>query len=168
MSQHYEFAHRAFPQLVFETPADKLRGLLTGDFADHFLEDVWHDLGEPPERDEPDDMDEFMDALLAGEIDTGPDPEAPKASEVEVAGRKAVLVTMAPPSQPVEAHFLLVTLAPEVRYFSLEKQVDEEDAGAVVCEWKIDDDGERHINYGSIPSVESDSFVAKVEELLEG
>lgn len=171
MSQHYDFAHQAFPQIVFETPAARVREVLTGDFTDFFLEDVWHDLGEPSDREQPDDLPddigEFIDAHLAGEFELGPDPEAPKASEAEVAGHRAVLVTMAPPAQPVEAYFVLVILEPAIRYFTLEKPMDESEAGATVCEWKIDEDGRRHRNYGSIPSADADAFVAKVEELLE-
>lgn len=151
--QHYEFAHKAVPQLMLRRPEwlfdhEDVEGLrIALGFAYGLV------------------CQRFGEAQFAFE-DIG-------VEERNVAGHRAVLITMPTPTDMCEAYYTCAVLldpgeegALRAAYFTLEYgQNGDKPPYAVVCSWRA---GGQHCNHGINIAPDAAAFLAVVEKLLPG
>ena len=156
--QHYQFAARALPAMVFREPEGILR-LLAGADRDRFLADIWTRTG----------------AELGIEGSAGLPPTG--AVHDLGTGHHAVVVTMPAPENAAEAHFVAIAFRPgnaaqgdrvkrpDVRYFALERSgFSEGPPITMLCEWTRDG---THINRGVGPAATVEAFLKALVEHLD-
>jgi hypothetical protein len=130
--QHYLFAHRVLPGLVWE--GDALLGILANPENQDFLTGLWESIPADPSF-----------AEMAAAI--GP-PQNERATEVVPSDglgyaahwlgdeHLAFLVTLPPPAFPPEAHHVVLLTSPSIRYLTVERTADRgAGPGAILGEW---------------------------------
>ena len=157
MTTSYEFAHRLLPGLVLGNPRTFTNNLFF-EGRDELLRQVWANAA-PSEQEE-----------------SGETPEGLRLQVEEHPGFSVGVIKLPPPESVPEAHLVAVVveragLGPVeedrfrgVRYFTLEKGAQHDDAGdaseerTVLCEWTE----QRHLNYGNGPPAEEEAFAEEV------
>jgi hypothetical protein len=147
--QHYGFAHRMVPNLVFSRQADVLSAF--DNHGQEFVEALWEDAGKIAARNGQETI--------------------PKAG-IEFSKEKAnnmtlYLIKLPPPLAMTEAYFIAVVAKEgSVRYFTLEKTISLADKGkddaTVLGGWTKD---RKHMNYGPGPKPEKEEFVKKLASM---
>jgi hypothetical protein len=159
-SQHYVFAHRALPSVIFR---DKVWALsvLNGRDADRFVHDLWEQVGEslPAEaRSEPAGL-----AVRAAGTGNG----------------LIVFVEMPPPQELTEAHTIVIAAKcaeadpptlddlEYVRYFAVERGVDltTDEPIRVLGEWR---ESGVHANHGPLTAHDETGIVQAVANVIRG
>lgn len=106
-----------------------------------------------------------------------PPPEEPipadgiDAEFVSLTDHDAALITLPAPERPSEVYYAVVAHhrdKPRMRYFTLERSLPGENGEptAVVGEWWSNQRG--RANYGELPDPGRDSFIARLNEILDG
>jgi len=155
--QHYGFAHMMLPQLVLSDPA-QARDMLLHEGGEAFLRVLWDKVAEIEELGE------------------GAPARGLGLSRARFAdGSRVALVTLPKPRASAEAQFTAAVFAnpgdeePTARYFTLELGVNlfGESGTTVLCEWTSDDEGNfSHVNFGSGPHADAESFLEAVAERM--
>ena len=153
---HYTFAHHALCSMTLQL-RDQLRQMLIGSHAATFLQGLWKHVAQNLDDDEilPADglfvHNEFLNAGGILSIVVLPQPQC--ATEAHMVGIAFL------PTPPV----LGEKKESEVRYFTLEKGFDDNDAPhTALCEWQRDDDGISHLNYGDGPTPAVAAFAREI------
>jgi len=144
-SQHYLFAHRFLPELLWQ--GDSLLGILVNPENQAFLGDQWDAVAQHWEC-----------APSAGR------ERLSFASHWIGGDNLAVVIFMPPPEQLADAYFAAITTSPALRYFTLE--IGQDQAGrprTVLGEWTREG---RHLNYGDGPAPDPALFLQAVCEKL--
>lgn len=178
-TRHYRFAHSSLPKFVFgrREEIDELLSRSEGAlqlFLQSETDELWQrlgiDLGLENDADEPDEPEEFVDALLDGDIDVST-PISCEIVDVD-SDTPGALVDMPPPSETGLAHLILVAfLDGQTRYFTLEHHVSPHDEGTqtMLCERKPDGEGGfSHVNLGDGPDPTAGAIVSSVREVVDG
>jgi hypothetical protein len=154
--QHYLFAHRALPQIVYDDPA-KAQQLLTGPEGEGFLSFFWRRVAE---REGIPEAERMAPDGLGRTVLTGPD------------GTVAVVITLPTPEAYAEAHFVAAVFTPgprkllffrgppTVRYLTLEHGSNLDGTSrTVLCGWSKEG---THYNLGDGPPPEVEAFFAAI------
>lgn len=159
-SQHYLFAHRALPSVLFRDPAWTL-GVLGGPDGERFVRDLWAQAGArvPPEAQRP------ADGLAVQVGGTGGNGliasvHLPPPREITEAYRIAIVAKVADPSAPS------LDRLEYLRYFTLELGHDlaADRPCTFLGEWTRDG---KHRNLGIGPAVDEDAFIRAIFEVLQ-
>ena len=148
---YYFFAHRALRDAFFNSPHGFTRALLAR--KEELLQVIWNDLGDWAEENEGTAARLPPDGLALTVRQTNP---------LTV----ALIISLPPPEQMVEAHFVGLIVGPEVtRYVTLERgrDVGTGRERTVLCEWK----GQVHANYGNGPDATVDAFASVLSGMVE-
>jgi hypothetical protein len=155
--QHYAFAHRVLPSLIW-THSEHLWSLLTGSERDAFLQAVWKAAGENQEPSEQVDGTTLR-------------------SSIHRHGSSTIfLITLPQPIAPAEAYFVAIIFGnpppitpaessiDQIRYFTLElaHNVITQEQYTVVAEWRK----AQHFNLGSGPRPDTQAFLEHLGALL--
>jgi len=175
VSQHYIFAHRALPSVIFSHSSQVL-AILNGRDGDRFLADLWDEAGEyypPDQRRAPEGLHvEMRRAGDNGVIAVIWLPAPQDFGEAHLIAIIAKLATPEAPSHRGEAESAeggaprgMDGLA-YVRCFLLEFGINvmTEQPCTYLCEWTRDGS---HRNLGRGPAVEERAFVEAIFDVLE-
>jgi len=161
-SHHYVFAHIVLRQLFFKNPSAFVTALTSR--GTDIVKRLWDDVGEKIAEDEGAEKKLPYWGLTCSTHDLG-------------SGTIAVVVSLPPPEEVPEAHFvgfvlrsprnklvgLLGAGKPAARYITLEYGLSIKDGAkrTVLCEWR----GDNHLNMGDGPEATLSAFVQKIIEM---
>jgi hypothetical protein len=161
--QHYVFGHIALRQMFFHNPPAFVAALASR--GEELLKQIWDDVGEKIDQAEGEAVQLPSQGLACSTHDIG-------------SGAVAVIVSLPPPTEPPEAHFVGLVLRPPqtkprglldtekgiARYITLEHGINiiEGEERTVLCEWS----GESHANMGDGPEATVPAFVHTLAEMV--
>lgn len=147
---HYEFAHIALRKQVFGNAEQFLPMLRDPDQAINAIGMLMGRVAQAV------GLTSQQYVVLASHIDVLPQ---------RFAGQDGFVVKMPPPERRTECHFVAIVPRPqgEARYFTLERAGRE---ATMLCEWREDGAGERHLNLGDGPAPTLGAFVGAVTARL--
>jgi hypothetical protein len=159
---HYVFGHIVLRQLFFHNPPAFVAALASR--GEELVKQIWDDVGEKIEQAEDEAVQLPSQGLACSTHDIG-------------SGAVAVIVSLPPPEETPEAHFVGLVLRPPrkklwgllgtekemARYITLEHGINIIEGGerTVLCEWS----GESHLNMGNGPEATVSAFVHKLAEM---
>jgi hypothetical protein len=148
---HYFFAHRALRDTFFESPHRFVRALLAR--KAELLHVIWDDVGE------------WAEDNLGTAARLPSDGLALTIHQINPL-TVALIISLPPPEQMVEAHFVGLILGPKVtRFVTLERGriVRSSRVRTVLCEWQ----GQKHANYGDGPEATVEAFARTLSDMVE-
>lgn len=147
---HYDFAHLALRKQVFGNGEQLLPMLRDPDLS---INAIGMTMGRVARVV---GLTEEQYVVLASHIDVLPQ---------RFAERDGFVVKMPAPERRTECHFIAIVPEPHhaARYFTLERAGRE---ATMLCEWREDESGERHLNLGDGPPPTLGAFVAAVTAQL--
>lgn len=157
-SQHYVFAHRALPSVVFNEKEWAV-SVLNGSDADRFVHDLWKQVG---------------DALPA---EARSDPEGLSVRTEGTGNGLLVFVEMPEPRESAEAHEIVIAAKcanpslptlddlQYVRYFTVERGHDgmTDTPSRYLCEWA---ENGVHRNHGALSTFDESGVVAAIVDVI--
>ena len=157
-SQHYVFAHRALPSVIFREKEWAV-SVLNGSDADRFVHDLWEQVG---------------DSLPA---EARSDPSGLSVRTEGTGNGLLVFVEMPPPRESAEAHEIVIAAKcanpsiptlddlQEVRYFTVERGTDVTSEAPIrfLCEWA---ENGVHRNHGALSDHDEAGVVRAIADVI--